>query len=129
MKGQISFEFVLIVVGIILISIIYIVNFLSNNLTSTDFDLIKIDNRAKEAINLLNYGYNGTEINGTLFYIGMKWEKINNSFANVYIGIGLKDNKLNDETKTFIENFILNYIYSANINKEKYNITIYLKTL
>ncbi|WP_456472233.1 class III signal peptide-containing protein [Methanocaldococcus sp.] len=119
MRGQISFEFVLIFGGIVLISIIYIFSFLSNNLTSTDFDLVKIDNKAKEAINLLNCGYNGIEVNGTLFYVGMRWEKINDSFVNVYIGVRPKD-LLNNK----IEDFIISYIYNANISKEKYNITI-----
>ncbi|ADG13014.1 Protein of unknown function DUF361 [Methanocaldococcus infernus ME] len=117
MRGQISLEFTILLLAIIVLSTVILSNFLKENVGSFDFNIVKIDNKAKEAINLLNSGY-PYQLNTTLLYIGMKWEKINDSFINITLGVSPD---INDS----IKNFIINYIYNeTGVNRSVYRLNL-----
>ena len=86
-RGQISFEFSIIVLSILLVSTITITYFLTSSFDEGTRTLDKIDLGAKTAVSFVNSGYNGTEPNGTIIYAGMTWNNIDNNYENITIRI------------------------------------------
>ncbi|XRO76389.1 class III signal peptide-containing protein [Methanocaldococcus sp. 10A] len=116
-KAQISFEFSILFLAILLISLITISHFLLQNFSKDDWVIDSVDSAAKTSILLINSGYNGIHPNITLIYGGISWSDDKKS---IYIYISPKDYVTNE-----IKNFIKGYIYNTTkINQSVYNITI-----
>ncbi|MCQ6253499.1 MAG: class III signal peptide-containing protein [Methanocaldococcus sp.] len=117
-RAQISLEFAILFLVILVVSIIYIYNFLSNNLTKEDINLDKIDIAAKSAVILVNSNYNGIHSNVTLVYGGLSWSG-NKKNITIYISP-------RSYVTVQIKNFIISYIYNTTtkINSSEYNITV-----
>ncbi|XRP96290.1 class III signal peptide-containing protein [Methanocaldococcus sp. 16A] len=116
-KAQISFEFSILFLAILLISLITISHFLLQNFSKDDWVIDSVDSAAKTSVLLINSGYNGIHPNTTLIYGGISWSDDKKS---IYIYISPKDYVTNE-----IKNFIKSYIYNTTkINQSVYNITI-----
>ncbi|WP_423793237.1 class III signal peptide-containing protein [Methanocaldococcus indicus] len=108
MRGQLSLEFAIIFLGILVLSIVTIYNFLNITLFPNDslstIDIEKISSTARTAINLVNSGYRG--FNETVYYVGITYEGYN---VTVYITPNVSED---------VKNFIVSYIKNnSNINK------------
>jgi len=119
-RGQISFEFSIIVLSILLVSTITITYFLTSSFDEGTRTLDKIDLGAKTAVSFVNSGYNGTEPNGTIIYAGMTWNNIDNNYENITIHI-VNTTPIPSSTEAFIKNYVVN---SQNINTTKYDFEI-----
>ena len=116
-KAQISLEFAILFLTILLVSVVYLNNFLSKNFTNEDVNLDKIDIAAKSAVILVNSNYKGIHSNVTLVYGGLSWSG-NKKNITIYISP-------RSYVTVQIKNFIINYIYSTTkINSSEYNITV-----
>jgi uncharacterized protein (UPF0333 family) len=116
-KGQISMEFSILFLVIMVMSMATIYHFLSNNFNSKDVTLNKIDVGAKTAVSLINSGYNGTYNEYPITYLGMKYDS---TMTNITIIVYTP--KLSDSAR----DFILKYIYNnQNIDPNEYNIAVY----
>jgi len=115
-RGQLSTEFAIIFITIVLASLITIVNFSTSVGSGEELVLDKVDAAGKTAVALVNSKYNGINANTTLIYYGMNWSE---DKKNITIYIKPKD--INES----IKNFIINYIYDkTDINRTEYNIVI-----
>jgi uncharacterized protein (UPF0333 family) len=115
-RGQLSTEFAIIFVTIILASLITIAKFSTSVGSDEEVTLDKVDAAGKTAVALVNAKYNGINANTTLIYCGMNWSE---DKKNIIIYIKPKD--INGS----IKEFIINYIYNkTKINRTEYNITI-----
>ncbi|WP_459201781.1 class III signal peptide-containing protein [Methanococcus sp. CF] len=119
-KGQISFEFSIIVLSILLISTITITYFLTSSFNEASRELDKIDLGAKTAVSLVNSGYNGTGLDETLIYAGMTWDEEDNKYVNITIYI-TNTTPVPNGTRDFIRNYVID---SQEIDTSKYNFTI-----
>ncbi|MBA2862430.1 class III signal peptide-containing protein [Methanococcus maripaludis] len=119
-RGQISFEFSIIVLSILLISTITITYFLTSSFDEGTRTLDKIDLGAKTAVSLVNSGYNGTELDGTIIYAGMTWDKAGNTYANITVYI-TNTTPVPSSTGAFIKNYVVD---SQNIDTTKYDFNI-----
>ncbi|ABR55143.1 conserved hypothetical protein [Methanococcus vannielii SB] len=118
LKGQISFEFSIIVLAVLLMSTITLSYFLGDSFSEDTRTLDKIDLGAKTAVSLVNSGYNGTHVNGTVIYAGMTFEESGGKY-NVTLYL------INTSSLNFVSNFIVNYVVnSQNIDNTKFNITL-----
>jgi len=113
-KGQLSLEFSMILLVIMLLSLVSIYHFLDNNLNENDKVLDKIDVGAKTAVSLVNSRYNGTYNEYPISYLGMTSNGKN-------ITIWVSTEQLSNQSKDFIINYTYN---SQKINRSKYNITV-----
>jgi len=117
-RGQISFEFSIIVLAILLMSSITLSYFLTSSFDEGTRTLDKIDIGAKTAVSLVNSGYNGINVNGTVSYAGMTWEEANGHY-NVTIYV------INTSSLNGVSEFIVNYtIESQNIDTSKFAINL-----
>ncbi|AEF96518.1 class III signal peptide-containing protein [Methanotorris igneus] len=120
MAGQISLEFSLLVLVVLVVSMSLIVNIMNDLFNEEERIIDKIDIAAKTAVSLVNSHYNGTYANETLIYTGLTYNESNGS---VYVTIHIiPKNAINKD----VGDFIINYIYdNQHINRSKYNISIY----
>jgi uncharacterized protein (UPF0333 family) len=115
-RGQLSTEFAIVFVAILLASLITIAKFSTSVGSDKEMILDKVDSAGKAAVALVNSKYNGINANTTLIYCGMNWSK---DKKNITIYIKPKD--INES----IKEFIIDYIYNkTKINRSEYNITI-----
>jgi uncharacterized protein (UPF0333 family) len=119
-RGQISFEFSIIVLSILLISTITITYFLTSSFDEGTRSLDKIDLGAKTAVSLVNSGYNGTQAEGTLIYAGMTWDNAGNNYENITVYIS-NTTPVPDDTRLFVKNYT---IESQDIDTTKYDFNI-----
>uniref|UniRef100_A9A864 Class III signal peptide n=1 Tax=Methanococcus maripaludis (strain C6 / ATCC BAA-1332) TaxID=444158 RepID=A9A864_METM6 len=119
-RGQISFEFSIIVLSILLMSTITITYFLTSSFDEGTRTLDKIDLGAKTAVSLVNSGYNGTNVDGTIVYAGMTWEKSGNNYQNITVYI-TNTTPVNVGIGDFIKNYTVN---SQNIDTDKYDFNV-----
>ena len=119
-RGQLSLEFSILMMTILLISISLIYHFLSNNLNEEDRTLDKIEIGTKTAISLINSGYNGTNVDYPIIYLGMAYDS---SKTNIFIYLK-NQSPLDCSTLSLIRNLIYT---KQNIDQNKYNITLILK--
>jgi uncharacterized protein (UPF0333 family) len=112
-KGQLSLEFSMILLVIMLLSLVSIYHFLDNNLNENDKVLDKIDVGAKTAVSLVNSRYNGTYNEYPISYLGMTSNGKN-------ITIWVSTEQLSDQSREFIKN----YIYDSQKIDDEYNITV-----
>jgi len=119
-RGQISFEFSIIVLSILLISTITITYFLTSSFDEGTRTLDKIDLGAKTAVSLVNSGYNGTDIDGTIVYAGMTWSTVDNDYVNITVHI-TNTSAVPSSTGAFIKNYVIN---SQEIDTTKYDFNI-----
>jgi uncharacterized protein (UPF0333 family) len=119
-RGQISFEFSIIVLSILLISTITITYFLTSSFDEGTRALDKIDLGAKTAVSLVNSGYNGTQAEGTLIYAGMTWDNAGNNYENITVYIS-NTTPVPDDTRLFVKNYT---IESQGIDTTKYDFNI-----
>ncbi|ACX72003.1 Protein of unknown function DUF361 [Methanocaldococcus vulcanius M7] len=116
-RAQISLEFSFLFLVIMLVCIISISHFLSQNFTEEDRVINEVENSAKTAVILINSGYNGINPNATLIYGGISWS---DDKRELYIYISPKE-----YITPNIRNFIVDYIYnSTDINRSKYVIIV-----
>ncbi|XRO74844.1 class III signal peptide-containing protein [Methanocaldococcus sp. 28A] len=115
-KAQVSLEFSILFLFILLISLITISYFLLQNFSKDDLVIDSVDSAAKTSVLLINSGYNGIHSNTTLIYVGISWSDDKKS---IYIYISP------DNVTSEIKNFIKSYIYNTTkINQSVYNISI-----
>ena len=115
-RGQLSTEFAIVFVAILLASLITIAKFTISTGSDEEIILDKVDSAGKTAVASVNSKYNGLNANTTLIYCGMNWSK---DKKNIIIYIKPKD--INES----IKEFIINYIYNkTKINRTEYNIVI-----
>ncbi|ABO35738.1 conserved hypothetical protein [Methanococcus maripaludis C5] len=119
-RAQISFEFSIIVLSILLISTITITYFLTSSFDEGTRTLDKIDLGAKTAVSLVNSGYNGTDIDGTIVYAGMTWSTVDNDYVNITVHI-TNTSAVPSSTGAFIKNYVIN---SQEIDTTKYDFNI-----
>ncbi|WP_250543612.1 class III signal peptide-containing protein [Methanocaldococcus lauensis] len=120
-KGQITLEFSILFLAILIMSLVTINNFISKNVSKDDLIINQIDIAAKSAVILINSNYKGLHLNTTLIYGGISWSE---NKKDIYIYISPKDLVSND-TKNFIIEYVKNYVYNTTkINISDYNITI-----
>ena len=112
-KGQLSLEFSMILLVIMLLSLVSIYHFLNNDLNENDRVLDKIDVGAKTAVSLVNSRYNGTYNEYPISYLGMTSNGKN-------ITIWVSTEQLSDQSREFIRN----YIYDSQKIDDEYNITV-----
>ncbi|AEH06091.1 class III signal peptide-containing protein [Methanothermococcus okinawensis] len=116
-RAQLSLEFSMLILSIIVMSTFSIYYFLHNTFNEKERTMDKIDIGAKTAVSLVNSNYNGTYTRYPLIYLGMKYD---NSKTNVTIYI-INRSPVNSYTNNFIINYIIN---TQHINNSKYNISI-----
>ncbi|WP_292460439.1 class III signal peptide-containing protein [Methanothermococcus sp.] len=116
-RAQISLEFSILLLAILVMSSATIYYFIHNNFNEKNKTLDKIDIGAKTAVSLVNSGYNGTHTDYPIIYLGMKYDA---NKTNIVIYIKNRSS-VNNPTKNFIIDYIIN---SQNINSSKYNISI-----
>ncbi|HIP16867.1 MAG TPA: class III signal peptide-containing protein [Methanothermococcus okinawensis] len=117
-RGQLSLEFSILMMVILVMSVVSIYYFLENTLNEEDRTLDRIEIGAKTAVSLVNSGYNGTNVDYPIIYVGMNYSSETN------ISIYLKNQSpLDYSTLSFIRDLIYD---NQNINRSKYNITIIL---
>ncbi len=115
-KAQISLEFSIVLLAIMVISMASIYYFLSNNFSSNDNTLDKIDIGAKTAVSLVNSRYNGTYNEYPITYLGMTY---NSDMSNITIYLA------SEKLSSSAANFIIKYIYTnQKIDPSKYHIII-----
>ncbi|MBA2858967.1 uncharacterized protein (UPF0333 family) [Methanococcus maripaludis] len=119
-RGQISFEFSIIVLSILLISTITITYFLTSSFDEGTRTLDKIDLGAKTAVSLVNSGYNGTQTEGTLIYAGMTWDTAGNNYENITVYIS-NTTPVPDDTRVFVKNYT---VETQGIDTTKYDFNI-----
>jgi len=116
-RGQLSLEFSLLTLLILTVSVISIVHFINNNLDERSRDIDKIDIGAKTAISLVNSGYNGSNIEQYIIYLGMSYDP---SKTNISIYIK-NQSPLDSSTIDLIERLIYE---RADVDPNIYNITV-----
>jgi len=119
-RGQLSLEFSVLMIALLLISTASIYHFLTDNVNEEDRTLDKIEIGAKTAVSLINSGYNGTNVDYPITYLGMAYDS---SKTNISIYLQ-NQSPLDNSTLSFIRDLIYD---KQNINRSKYNITIILK--
>ena len=118
-RGQISLEFSILYLAILIVCLISISYFLSANFTKDDKVINDVENAAKTSVILVNSGYNGIMPNDTITYVGISWS---DDKKNIRVYISPK--KITPEIE--IKNFIVGYIYNTTkINQSEYNITVW----
>ncbi|WP_421077256.1 class III signal peptide-containing protein [Methanothermococcus sp. Ax23] len=116
-RAQLSLEFSILLLAILVMSILSIYYFLNDNFNEKDRMLDKIEVGAKTAVSLVNSGCNGTHTDYPIIYLGMKYDD-----TKTNISIYVKNrSSVDDYTKKFINYTIYN---SQNINSSKYNINV-----
>ena len=73
-RGQLSLEFSVLLLVILVLSLTSIYHFMDNNLDRKDRDLDKIDIGAKTAVSLVNSRYKGIEVEYPITYLGMSYD-------------------------------------------------------
>ncbi len=116
-RGQISLEFSILYLAILIVCLISISYFLSANFTKDDKVINDVENAAKTSVILVNSGYNGIIPNDTITYAGISWS---DDKKNIRVYISPK-NYITPKIKDFIEDYIYN---TTKVNKSEYNITV-----
>ncbi|MBW9222890.1 class III signal peptide-containing protein [Methanothermococcus sp. SCGC AD-155-K20] len=119
-RGQLSLEFSILMMALLLISTASIYHFLTDNINEEDRTLDKIEIGAKTAVSLINSGYNGTNVDYPIIYVGMAYDS---SKTNISIYLQ-NQSPLDNSTLSFIRDLIYD---NQNINRSKYNINITLQ--
>ncbi|HID47766.1 MAG TPA: class III signal peptide-containing protein [Methanothermococcus okinawensis] len=116
-RGQLSLEFSVLILVMLILSLATIYHFLDNNLDRKDRDLDKIDIGAKTAVSLVNSGYNGIYLEYPVIYLGMTY-----SPDKTYITLYIKNQSpLDKSTLELIEDLTYE---RADVNQSIYRITV-----
>ncbi|GBF36065.1 class III signal peptide-containing protein [Methanofervidicoccus abyssi] len=116
-RGQLSFEFSVLLLVILVLSIASIYHFMNNNLNNRDRDLDNIDIGAKTAISLVNSGYNGSNVEYPILYLGMSYDP-DKTDISIYIK---NQSPLDDSTLNLIRRLIYD---RSHVDPNVYNITV-----
>ncbi|MBW9222777.1 class III signal peptide-containing protein [Methanothermococcus sp. SCGC AD-155-C09] len=119
-RGQLSLEFSILIMVILLLSSASIYHFLKDNINEEDRTLDKIEIGAKTAVSLINSGYNGTNVDYPIIYVGMEYDS---SKTNISIYLQ-NQSPLDNSTLSLIKDLIYD---KQNIDRNKYNINIILR--
>lgn len=116
-RGQIALEFALLMFIILVLSIATVYHFINNNLDEKNRNLDKIDMGAKTAISLINSGYNGSNVEYPIIYLGMSYDS-DKTDITIYIK---NQSPLDISTLNLIERLIYD---RSGVDPNRYNITI-----
>ena len=116
-RGQLSLEFSVLLLVILVLSLTSIYHFMDNNLDKRDRDLDKIDIGAKTAVSLVNSRYKGIEVEYPITYLGMSYD-INKTNITIYIK---SQSPLDNSTINTIRDLIYE---RGEMDPNIYNITI-----
>ena len=117
-KGQVSLDFSMVLLIIMVLSIVSIYNFLENNFSEDDKTLDKIDVGAKTAVSLVNSRYNGTYNEYPISYLGMT-----SNGKNITIWVSTNNDNISESAR----DFIIKYIRNNQKIDDEYNITVEVK--